>query len=331
MKYTKQQAEMLALLVVMGCAVVVLAFLYLVKPNFATIAQCKNEMKKTEAEITNLSGARLALAKAKNELDELAKTIQLGEGAVFSGLGAGPPLYDVCVQAATELNLKPKYGEQTNSQLLEFAERGPDGTALQRHYDEVSRTIEMRAVDFLTFCRFLTAVEKANPGLGVAHLEIDAKTVDAQFQGQGKVDTIVELSMVGIREGENKPTIDISGHKDFEVAGRRNPFGTPGGSIEGPEDPLPRLREALKRTRISGVWADFLSVEYSEKGKAGQESPRKAEMSKGEVALIAGAKMKYLGKSGESFVFEAVDHKIRFILETNWRGEVKTIKEEEAK
>lgn len=330
MKYTKEQAEMLALLVIMGCALMVLSFLYLVKPKFTTIAQCKKEMNKAEAEMSKLSNAPMARTKAKMEMDDLTGVIDRGEKAVFSGLGKGPPLSEVCVQAATALGLKPAYGEQTNKQLLEFTDRGPDGKPVTKHYDEVVRTLDVRGVDFYAFCRFLSAVEGANEGLTVTQIEMDAGLSAPQAQGRGTVNAKFEVSMVGIREGEHNPeTIDISGHKNFNVGERRNPFGSAAKLEVVVEDPLRRVREVLGKVKIRGVWADSLLVEFTEKGKTGQDVTRSVETKKGETAVIGGVKVKYLQGAGDSFVFEATEHAVRFVLERNSKGEVRAVKQEE--
>ena len=332
MKYTKQQVEMLALLVIMGCAVVVLAFLYMVKPNFVAIAKCKKGLNKTESAMAKLNGAPAAMAKAKKEMDSLTDTIERGEKAVFSGLEAGPPLTSICVQAARALNPKPAYGEQTDRQLLEFAQRGTDGKPLTRHYDEVSRTLDVHGVNFFDLCRFLSAVESTNEGLRVAHLQIDTVTLEPEAQGRGKVSAKFELSLLGIREGKQPEEIAVGGPEGFSPGSKRNPFGAPGVAMEPTVDPLVRLRETLKRLRVQGVWGNLLIVEMPVRTRTGDEVTESLRMSKGETFVLAGVEVKYAGGTGETFVFEATKHAVRFVLETNFRGEVKrVIKQEEAK
>ncbi len=325
MKYTKQQAEMLALLVVMGCAVVVLAFLYLVKPKFATIANCQKEMKKTEAAIIKIGDAPSSLAKAKNERDALTQTIQNGEKAVFRALEVGSPLTEICDRAASALNLKPAYGDQTSEQLLEFTQRGPQTDMVTLHYDEVSRTLDFNSVDFFDLCRFLSAVEKTNEGLRVAHLDISSASLDPQSQADGKAKVKLDLRMVGVREGDTK---EFTVNEPQEIDGR-NPFGPPGGPTVSRADPILRVREALSRAKVTGVWDDWLFMEVPETAKTGPRISR-VKITKGETAVIAGTKIKYLERNGDIFVFQAIDHGTRFVLETNWKGEVK-LKEEETK
>jgi len=324
MKYTKEQAEMLALLVLMGCAVVVLSFLYLVKPNFAAVAQYKSELQKTESEIATLSNATVAVAKAQKELETLTATIQRGEKAVFSGLETDPPLSEICVRAATELNLKPAYGVQTSTALLEFAEPGHDGKPVTRHYDEVSRTLDIHSADFFTLSRFLSAMEKANEGLRVTHLEISNSALSPKEQDEGKVKAKLELGMLGIREGQRSPEpIDVSGHQDFDVAQKRNPFGPPGGSLAVAKDPLRGVKDVLSRVKVTGIWSDKLIIEIQGGGSV--------TLNTDETFVLAGITLRYVSGSAESFVFDAVDYGKRYKLTTNWKGQVRTVTEEEAK
>jgi type II secretory pathway component PulM len=333
MKYTKEQAEMLFLLVVMGCAVVVLSFLYLVKPNFAAMANSRKELSKTEAEIAKVNTARPSLLKARNERDTLTDTVERGEKAVFSGLETDPALYDVCVQAATKVNLKPAHGKETLKDLLEFKERGEDGKPIVRHYSEVGRTLDLSSADFFAVCRFLSAVENANEGLSVTQFEITNTTLGTEEQEQGKANAKFELSMVGIRELErSSDPIDISGYKDFDVGGKRNPFGPPGGSMAPIRDPLGNIKNVLSRTKITGVWSDTLLVDVPERGTTGQDTYRNIAVTKGQSFVIAGVKLQWVSVSGDTFVFEAPDNGVRFKLITRGgSGDIVTVKEEEAK
>jgi len=334
MKYTKEQAQVLALLVIMGCAVVVLSFLYLVKPNFEVAAESNNEMKRTETAIGKLSHAPVALAKAKNEIESLAATIERGEKAVFAGMELAFALSQICGQAGTALNLKPASGEPTTTELLEFSQRGSDGTQETKHYDEVSRTLDIGSVDFFSLCRFLGAIEEANQGLRVTGLQIESGSLDPQLQGEGKVSTSLELSLAGMREGEPPETstmvVNISSDP-FDVGERRNPFGLPGGLWDPEDDPLLRGKEALRRMKVKGIMAEWLLVEVPARTRSGQATSRILRLREGQTAVIGGTKMKYVQEAGDSFVFEATGHGVRFIVETNYKGEVTTIKEEEVK
>jgi hypothetical protein len=325
MSYTKEQAEMLALLVLMGCAVIVLSFLYLVKPNFATIAECKAELKKADAEIANLNKAKVTLARLQKERDSVVAAIRNGEGAVFAGLEVNPPLSDVCVRAANEVNLKPAYGAQTSKSLLEFRERAADGKEVARHYDDVQRTLDVHSSDFFTLCRFLSAVENANKGLRVTHLEIGNESLEQQEQEKGEVRSKIELSMLGIREGERTlgEVIDVSGYKDFDVGQKRNPFGPAGGVSAISEDPGRRIKEILSRLKITGIWSDRLILEVAK--------DRSITVQQNQTFAVAGLKMVYVAGSADSFLFEAVDYGKRYKITTNWRGEVKTVTEEDEK
>jgi hypothetical protein len=332
MRYTKEQAQMLALLVIMGCAVVVLSFLYLVKPNFAAAAKSRKELKKTEAEIGTLNHAPVALAKAKKEMESLTATVDQGEKAVFGGMELVSPLSQICVQAGTMANVRPAYGEQTTTQLLDFAERGdnPAGAGQTKHYDEVSRTLDIRSADFFALCRFLTAVEGANPGLRVTGLKMDSTTLDDQSQSQGKVNANLELSLMGVREGQApEPSGVVVDAAAFDFGENRNPFGPPSGTAGPADNPLVRCKEALRRMKVHGVMADWLLIEVPGRTPTGQPTTQRLKLTKGQTAVIGGTKMKYVQGSGDSFVFEATGEGVRFTVETNYKGEVTTIKEEE--
>ena len=324
MKYTKEQAEVLALLVLMGCAIVVLAFLYLVKPNFEAVAASNKELKKIETEIEQLGKPTLDLAKAKKEMGSLMGIIEHGEGAIFPGLETNPPLTQICIQAAGKLKLKTELGAQTKDPLLEFKERGTDGTQVTSHYDEVRRTLDIPSVNFFTLCRFLSAVESANEGLRVTHLNFDNQKLDPQDQENGNVKAKVELSMLGIREGEGEPTdIDVSVSEELDVGQKRNPFGPPGKGPGPVEDPLRNIKDVLKGIKILGVWSDELLMDVP-----GMPS---ITVRRGETFVIGKTKLKYVSKVGDSHVFEAVDYGKRYTLITNWKGQVKTVTEEEVK
>jgi type II secretory pathway component PulM len=323
-KYTKEQAEMLALLLLLGCAVVVLMFLYLVKPNFARAATSRAELKKIEAEVAKLGKANIELAKAKKEMETLEATITDGEKKVFPGLESTPRLDRICVDAATRLELKTALGIPTSDSLLEFKERNQDGQQLTRHYDEVRQTLDIQSVDFLTFGRFLAAVENANEGLRVTQLELSNLSLEATDQEKGNVKAKVELSLLGMKEpGEASPEIDVTGSKLFDEGGRRNPFGPAGGMTLPITDPLKRVKSILGGLKITGMWGDVMMMEVPGGGTL--------EVRKNETFDLGGSKMKYLSGAADSVVFEAVDHGKRYKLTTNWSGQVNTITEEEVK
>lgn len=338
MRYTKEQAEMLALLVVMGCAIIVLSFLYLVKPNFAAMAQSKAQLRKTESALETLSHAPLVLAKAKQEEDELNATIEQGEQAIFSGTETGSPLSEILVQAATALNLKPAYGEQSNRQLLEFTERAEDGSEVTRHYDEVSRTMDIRAATFFDFGGFLGAMEHANRGLRVSGLRIDSQALTPESRDQGKVNATIEVTLLGIREeipgvGEQDrgAVVAAVAPDGFSIGDMRNPFGPPGGLWEPTADPLSAVREMLKKTKINGTIGEWLLVDFPMRSPSGLETSRSLRLQEGQTFSLGQAKMKYVEQAGDRFVFEAIEEGVRFTLETNYRGVVTTLKEEEVK
>ncbi len=324
MKYTKEQAEMLALLVLMGCAVVVLTFLYLVKPNFAAMATSKAELKKTEAKIAELGKASVALAKANKEKEEVTATIESGEKAILSGFAIGSPLYQVCVQAANKLKLELAFGVQRPGQLLEFKERTADGTQITRHYDEVSRTLDIHSGDFLTLCRFLSAVENANAGMRVTHLEIGNKSLEATEQNAGKVTAKVELSMLGMREGERPPPPVVGEIEDFNV---HNPFGPEGGTTGDVEKA--KIMDVLKGIKITGIWPEKLMMEVPLSGTTTKSPTTTAK--KGGTFVAQGWKIKYVSRAAGSLVFEAVDDGKRYRAFTNYKGHVIKVIEEEAK
>ncbi len=320
MKYTKEQAEMLALLVLMGCAVVVLSFLYLVKPNFAAMTKSKAELTKTEAEIAKLSKARVDRAKGKQEMDTLMSVIGNGEGAIFSGLGADPPLYGVCVQAADNADLKPSpaFGVQTTTDLLEFTEKGTDGKEVTRHYVEVSQTLDVHSADFFSLCGFLSAVEKTSEGLRITHLEMDNQQLDQKEQEEGKVKVKVELGMLGIQEGEPKAIV-MGKPEEIEA---RNPFSPQEGGPVGPK--VDELINALKQIRVTGILSDSLIM-----GVPGGGS---VTARKGGTFALNGRTVKYVSGTADTFVFEATDTGKQYRLVTDWRkGQVKTVTEEEGK
>jgi hypothetical protein len=333
MKYTKEQAEMLALLVLMGCAIIVLSFLYLVKPNFTRLALSRKELKKTEAAIGKLSPAPVMLAKAKKEAEELTATVDAGQKSVFAGIETGSPLSELCVQAATALNLKPAYGEQSNKRLLEFSERAADGSQATKHYDEVSRSMDIRAASFFDFCRFLGAMEHANPGVRVSDLKVDSLTLDPQSQAQGKANANIEVTLLGIREqGTGDGSVVAALSPDvFDVGDKRNPFGPPGGSWESTKDPLAAVREMLKKTKVTGISGASLLIEVPAKSASGQDTVRSLSVQKGQTFALGQAKVKYVEEAGDRFVFEVTEQKVRFTIETNYRGVVTTLKEEELK
>jgi hypothetical protein len=340
MKYTKEQAEMLALLVVMGCALIVLSFLYLVKPNFVAMAHSRRQVKKTESDIGKLSHAPVSLAKAKQEEAELKEVIQRGETSIFSGTETGSPLSEILVQAATALNLKPAYGEQSNRQLLEFSERAADGSQATRHYDEVFRTMDIRAATFFDFSRFLGALEHANKGVRVSGLKIDSQSLDPESREQGKVNATIEVTLLGFREeraadsepGPERGAVVASVSPEvFQVGDKRNPFGPPGGMWEPTTDPLLAIREMLKNTKVNGVIAEWLLLDVPARTPGGLATSRSLRLQKGQLFALGQAKMKYVEQAGDRFVFEAIDEGVRFTVETNFRGVVTTLKEEDAK
>lgn len=324
MKYTKEQAEMLALLVLLGCAVVVLSFLYLVKPNFAKGAEYKRELNKTQVEMGKLDKAKVELAKARKESEGLGALIANGEKKVFSGLETAPPLTKTCVDAATTLKVKQALGAETMNPLLEFTERGQDGRRETRHYDEVQRTLDIESVNFLTLGRFLAAVENANEGLRVTQLELGNLSLESNDQEKGTVKAKIELSMLGIREaGEAPPAIDVSGSRLFDERGKRNPFGPAGGMTIPIDDPLKYVKTLLGAVKVTGVWGDELIMNIPDKGSL--------TVKKNRPFVLGGTKLKYLSGAADSYVFEAVDHGKRYKLNTNWSGQVKNITEEEVK
>ncbi len=317
-KYTKEQAEMLALLVLMGCAVVVLTFLYLVKPNFAAMAESKAELKKTEAEIAQLSKAPVQLAKAKKESDALTATIEKGEKAILAGIAVDPPLTQVCVEVANKLGLKPAFGVQGSEVLLEFKERAADGRQVTRHYGEVSRTLDVLSTDFLSLCRFLSGVEKANEGITVAHLEIGNKSLGEADREAGKVTAKVKLSMLGIREGERATPPEVKAIEEFD---ERNPFGP--AKVKGAGRGVQDITKVLEGIRVTAIWSNKLIMTVPGGGNI--------EATKGETFVVGKMKMRYVSGAGDTFVFEIAGSGKRYRLVTNWRGQVKKVEEEETK
>ncbi len=323
MKYTKEQAEMLALLILLGCAVVVLSFLYLVKPNLQKASTSKKELTKVQAEIAKLSQTKVKLAKAKKELEELEALVNDGEGKVFSGLETASPLTRMCVDAATTLSVKQALGVETTNPVLEFNSRGPDGRQESWHYDEVRRTLDIESVNFLTLGSFLAAVENANEGLRVTQLDLGNALVESDDRENGRVQAKIELSLLGIREpGDAPPEVDVSGSKLFDAGQSRNPFG-PAGGMTIPTDPLKYAKMLLNKLKVTGEMGDILMMEVPQHGTV--------TVSKGQIFVLGGTKLKYISGGADSVVFEAVDHGKRYKLNRDWSGQVKNITEEDVK
>jgi len=333
MRYTKEQAEMLALLVLAGCAVLVLSFVHLVKPQLAAAAKSQRGFEKMEMDIGKLSRASTDLAKAEKEKRSLIGTIESGEGAVFGGMEAGSPLSQICAQTGVAVGVKPAYGEETRRELLEFSEKRADGTQTKRHYDKVSRMLEVRSVDFFSLCDFLEAAEQANEGLRVSGLRIESTSLDPTLKSQGTVNANVGLSLLGIREGEppDPSTLVVNAPSSPDVAGKRNPFGPAQERRQTADDPLASAKELLKKIKVSGTIGEWLLLEVPTRTPSGQQGVERVNLRRGQTAVIGGLKMRYLGTAADSLVFEATAHGVRFTLEADYKGEVTTVREEAIK
>lgn len=333
MKYTKEQAEMLALLMLAACAVLVLSFVHLVRPQLAAAAKSERELEKMETDIGKLSRASTDLAKAEKEKRSLTDTIESGQKAVFGGMEAGSPLSQICAQTGVAAGVKPAYGEQTSRELSEFSEKTADGTQKTKHYDEVARMLEMRSVDFFSLCDFLGAAEQANEGLRVSGLRIESTSLDSTLKSQGTVNANVELSLLGIREGEppSPSTLVVNAPSSPDVAEKRNPFGPAQERPQTANDPLASAKELLKKIRVSGTIGEWLLLEVPTKTPSGQQGVERVNLRRGQTAIIGGLNMRYVGTLGDSLVFEVIAHEVRFILEADHKGEVTTVREEAMK
>lgn len=333
MRLSKEQAEMLAVAVLAGCALIIVSFIYLVKPEWAAAAKAKSDLSKMEEDIAKVSRAHKNLANAAKEKRNLIETIEQGEKTVFAGLEAGFPLNQIFAKAAALVGVKPAYAEQTTRELLSFSEKTPGGTQTTRHYDEVSRMLEMRSVDFFSLCDFLGAVEQANEGLRVSGLRIEAASVEPSLKSQGTVNANVELTLLGIRQGEppDTSTLVVRVPENPDVAGTRNPFGPRQERRQAVHDPLASGRAALKKIKVNAIIGEWLLLEVPAKTPTEQKQTEQLNLKKGQTAVIGELQLKYLGTLGDSLVFVAVAHDVRFMIEADHKGEVTTIREEAMK
>jgi hypothetical protein len=172
----------------------------------------------------------------------------------------------------------------------------------------------------------------------VSDLKVDSLTLDSQSQSQGKVNANIEVTLLGIREPRQSGGDPADGGvvaalspDVFDVGEKRNPFGPPGGSWESAKDPLEAVREMLKKTKVTGISGASLLIEVPAKSASGQDTVRSLSVQKGQTFALGQAKVKYVEEAGDRFVFEVTEQKVRFTIETNYRGVVTTLKEEEVK
>ncbi len=331
MKYTKEQAEMLTLLVLAGLVLLILSFVYLVKPPLAVVAESRGKLKKMEKEIAGLSEAYGKLGKAQREKKSLTETIEHGEKTVFAGMETGFVLSQICVKAASLAEVTPAYLDRNVEETLQFSEKTGDGTETTRHYDTVSRMLTMSSVDFFSLCDFLGAVEQANEGLRVSGLRIESTSGDSGVESQEETVTAnVNLSLLGIREGQppdaSSLVVNVPGRPD--VASMRNPFGPAQERRQAPEDPMARAREVLQKMKMTGTIGEWLLLEFPAGTSTVEQGIERVSLRRGQTTLIGGVSMRYVGTLGDKFVFDAIAHDVRFTLEADHKGEVTTVKEE---
>jgi len=323
MKYTKEQAEMLALIVLMGCAVLVLSFLYLVKPNFDTIAQKGRKLKETEEKSYKLRTMVRALGEANKDREMLSEIISRGEDAVSRGVGTiARPLFTVLLDVVDKVDLKYDWAEPGREKppLVTYTVRGEDGME-RLHYEEEVRVLHFdSAVDFRAFWRFVRAVENANAGLRVTRLEINnEKVTTTEERDAGKVTGSVDVTMLGIREGVPKH-IDVKAPSEFEG---RNPFGpAEGATVDVKKD---EIMAVLKRIKVRGISPDRLMMEVPVSGSTTKS--RSTTVRIGRTFVAQGWRMKYVLRraADSSLVFEAVDDGKRYRVFTNHLGQVRKV------
>lgn len=335
MKYTKEQAEMLVLIVLMGCAVLVLSFLYLVKPNFDTIVEKGRKLKETEEKRDKLRKVVRALGDANKDREMLTEIISRGEDAVTRGLKTIPtPLFTVLLEVVDKVGLKYDWLEpgRPKPPLVTYRERGEDGIMERLHYEEVVRILHFDStVDFRDFWRFVRAVENANAGLRVTRLEIDNDKVTSEERDAGKVTGSVDVTMLGIRQGAPK-NIVVGPPREFEG---RNPFGP----MRGTTDDVKKdeIMAVLKRIKVRGFWSDELTMEVPVSGSTTKSATKTVRI--GDTFVAEGWKIKYVLRraADSSLVFEAVDDGKRYRIFRNYKGqvikviEINVIEEEGAK
>jgi len=242
-KYNKQQSEMIVFLGITALVLIVISYLFFIKPSFATANRCKGEMTKIEKEMTEEEKDVPKLKNLIAEQKKLTRHITEQEKNLLHGLSNNRLIpFFTAVVSQYDFPIEPSY-------QYEKSEDVPLSDCI-----EVFSRINIRSYDYLELGQFINALESSNPGIRISEMTL-ARTVDSTGPS-GLVDAEFELRLLGFRQQseqnekwEPKPLVV------FNAEGGRNPF-----CLFSPKviaDPEKRFLDELRRIEITLRWKEY--------------------------------------------------------------------------
>ncbi len=231
---SKQQAQTIMLLVLVGLIIAVGSYMSMIKPNLGRAGQYDNQLKKSEKELAeqrrlikqNLDTVRRAGA-IETRIAEL-------EAQLRHGLFAG--------------RLTAYFEELRRTHGFDFRfqhESEHIEPLLAGRYHELSNQFTVPACDFYELVRFIQVLETSNPGMRLGDFEVRAHDPN---EPDGLVDAQIELRLIGIKDGRDEPW-ENTAESAFNPE-RRNPFSPPGAAGI---DPSASLQERLAAICFHGT------------------------------------------------------------------------------
>ena len=241
-KYNKQQSEMILLIALIGVAMLVISYIFFIKPCKVAGATWKAESGKLQTEIdTELPDAR-KLRELKSEQAALNEEIARYEQGMFQGLSSSRLIpFFTDVAADFSFPTEPGYGYEKSDDL-------PFGG-----YSEVYSDINIRSYDYLELLKFLSTLESANPGLRIYKITLNNTDPEGKT---GLVNCSFQLRLLGFKHETDvgqqwKPIMTAK----LDPGGYRNPFGP--ATARKKANPRAQFLDSLKNLTITSKWKGY--------------------------------------------------------------------------
>lgn len=230
---------MIVFLGLIALVLVIVSYLFFLKPSFATMDHSKKELVKIKEEIDKENADARKLRVLRNEQKQHQKHISELKQGLFHGLRHNRLIpFFTEIAAQYDFPVKPTYSYEKHEEV-------PTEECI-----EVHTRIQIPAYDYLKLGRFLKALECSNSGIRISNMTLNRVSSTAP---NGMVDADFELQLLGFNEDSDPPrkwTAQIP--EDSSIFDGRNPFGPPGPKkIANPEQ---RFIYAMKNLRINSKW-----------------------------------------------------------------------------
>lgn len=306
--YNKQQSEMIMFLGVIGMALLIISYLFFIKPCFAARAKLEQESQRIQTEIDTVIEEADKLRLRLKQQQELEEHIAQMESRLFTGLGNSRLVQffkTIADQEEFDFPINPGYGLERQQ------------TAPVDDYLEVFSTITIKSYDYLKLMIFIKALEQSNSGVRISSLTLRK----SESEDEGLVDCDFQFRLMGFTDESDppvgwKPTIQSG----FVPEGLRNPFGVPGATTITvvTADPDLRFHNAVQNIVVTFRWKGY-GIVFTRKG-----SKKHTDWLLNESIKLGGVPVKLLNFSvdlaSDYLIIERQDSKERYKLVTKDNG-----------